>query len=349
MGLLKKFAFITFFIASSLAAAKPNIYILATGGTIAGSSASATEGNYTAGSKGIEDILSAVPQLGDLATIKSEQISNIGSQDMNDEIWLKLANRVSELLTKNDVDGVVIVHGTDTMEETAYFLSLVVKSKKPIVLVGAMRNADSMSADGPLNIYNAVSVAADKNAREKGALVVMNDEIHAAREVTKTNTTNVAAFASPNSGKIGTVNYGVVNFYMAPLRKHTVASEFNIKDLKALPRVDIIYGHAQDNGDLVDAAVQKGAKGIIVAGVGNGNLYPDLQAALAKASEAGVIVVRSSRTGSGSTSVSSEVDDAKLGFLTADNLNSQKARVLLMLALSKTSDKAKIQSFFATH
>jgi len=349
MGLLKKFAFITFFIASSLAAAKPNIYILATGGTIAGSSASATEGNYTAGSKGVEDILSAVPQLGDLATIKSEQISNIGSQEMNDEIWLKLANRVSELLTKNDVDGVVIVHGTDTMEETAYFLSLVVKSKKPIVLVGAMRNADSMSADGPLNIYNAVSVAADKNAREKGALVVMNDEIHAAREVTKTNTTNVAAFASPNSGKIGTVNYGTVNFYMAPLRKHTVASEFNIKDIKALPRVDIIYGHAQDSGDLVDAAVQKGAKGIIVAGVGNGNLYSDLQAALAKASEAGVIVVRSSRTGSGSTSVGSEVDDAKLGFLTADNLNPQKARVLLMLALSKTSDKAKIQSFFATH
>ena len=349
MGLLKKFAFITFFIASSLAAAKPNIYILATGGTIAGSSASATEGNYTAGSKGVEDILSAVPQLGDLATIKSEQISNIGSQEMNDEIWLKLANRVSELLTKNDVDGVVIVHGTDTMEETAYFLSLVVKSKKPIVLVGAMRNADSMSADGPLNIYNAVSVAADKNAREKGALVVMNDEIHAAREVTKTNTTNVAAFASPNSGKIGTVNYGTVNFYMAPLRKHTVASEFNIKDIKALPRVDIIYGHAQDSGDLVDAAVQKGAKGIIVAGVGNGNLYSDLQAALAKASEAGVIVVRSSRTGSGSTSVGSEVDDAKLGFLTADNLNPQKARVLLMLALGKTSDKAKIQSFFATH
>ena len=297
----------------------------------------------------MDELLAAVPQINDIATIKGEQISNIGSQEMNDEIWLKLANRVSELLTKNDVDGVVIVHGTDTMEETAYFLSLVVKSKKPIVLVGAMRNADSMSADGALNLYNAVAVAADKNAREKGALVVMNDEIHAAREVTKTNTTNVAAFASPNSGKIGTVNYGTVNFYMAPLRKHTISSDFNIKDIKALPRVDIIYGHAQDSGDLVDAAVQKGAKGIIVAGVGNGNLYPDLQAALAKASEAGVIVVRSSRTGSGSTSVGAEVDDAKLGFLTADNLNPQKARVLLMLALGKTSDKVKIQSFFATH
>ncbi|WP_291939287.1 type II asparaginase [Campylobacter sp.] len=332
-----------------MAAAKPNIYILATGGTIAGSGASALSGDYTSGTKSVDELLAAVPQINDIATIKGEQISNIGSQEMNDEIWFKLANRVSELLTKNDVDGVVIMHGTDTMEETAYFLSLVVKSKKPIVLVGAMRNADSMSADGPLNLYNAVAVAADKNAREKGALVVMNDEIHAAREVTKTNTTNVAAFASPNSGKIGTVNYGVINFYMAPLRKHTVASEFNIKDIKALPRVDIIYGHAQDSGDLVDAAVQKGAKGIIVAGVGNGNLYPDLQAALAKASEAGVVVVRSSRTGSGSTSVSSEVDDAKLGFLTADNLNPQKARVLLMLALSKTSDKAKIQSFFATH
>jgi L-asparaginase len=349
MELLKKFAFITFFIASSLAAAKPNIYILATGGTIAGSGQSALSGDYTSGTKSVDELLAAVPQINDIATIKGEQISNIGSQEMNDEIWLKLANRVSELLTKNDVDGVVIVHGTDTMEETAYFLSLVVKSKKPIVLVGAMRNADSMSADGPLNLYNAVAVAADKNAREKGALVVMNDEIHAAREVTKTNTTNVAAFTSPNSGKIGTVNYGTVNFYMAPLRKHTVASEFNIKDLKALPRVDIIYAHPQDVSDFVETAVQKGAKGIVVAGMGNGNLYPDTEAALAKASEAGVTIVRSSRTGSGSTSVSSEVDDAKLGFLTADNLNPQKARVLLMLALSKTSDKARIQSFFATH
>ena len=349
MNLFSKFTLAALFIASSLAAAKPNIYILATGGTIAGNSASATESNYTAGSKGIEEILSSVPQLGDLATIKSEQISNIGSQEMNDEIWLKLANRVSELLTKNDVDGVVIMHGTDTMEETAYFLSLVIKSKKPIVLVGSMRSSTSMSADGALNIYNAVSVAADKNAREKGALVVMNDEIHAAREVTKANTTNVATFTSPNSGKIGTVNYGVVNFYMAPLRKHTISSDFNIKDIKALPRVDIIYAHPQDVSDFVETAVQKGAKGIVVAGMGNGNLYPDTEAALAKASEAGVIVVRSSRTGSGSTSVGSEVDDAKLGFLTADNLNPQKARVLLILALSKSSDKAKIKEFFATH
>ena len=349
MNLFSKFTLAALFIASSLAAAKPNIYILATGGTIVGSGQSELSGDYKSGAKSVDELLAAVPQINDIATIKGEQISNIGSQEMNDEIWLKLANRVSELLTKNDVDGIVIMHGTDTMEETAYFLSLVIKSKKPIVLVGSMRSSTSMSADGPLNIYNAVSVAADKNAREKGALVVMNDEIHAAREVTKVNTTNVATFISPNSGKIGTVNYGVANFYMAPLRKHTVASEFNIKDIKALPRVDIIYGHAQDSGDLVDAAVQKGAKGIIVAGVGNGNLYPDLQAALAKASEAGVIVVRSSRTGSGSTSVSSEVDDAKLGFLTADNLNPQKARVLLILALSRSSDKAKIKEFFATH
>ena len=220
-----------------------------------------------------------MPEINKIATIKGEQISNIGSQEMNDEIWLKLANRVSELLTKNDVDGVVIMHGTDTMEETAYFLSLVIKSKKPIVLVGSMRPSTSMSADGPLNIYNAVSVAADKNAREKGALVVMNDEIHAAREVTKANTTNVATFISPNSGKIGTVNYGVVNFYMAPLRKHTISSDFNIKDIKALPRVDIIYAHPQDVGDFVETAVQKGAKGIVVAGMGNGNLYPDTEAA----------------------------------------------------------------------
>ncbi len=173
MNLFSKFTLAALFITSSLVAAKPNIYILATGGTIAGSGQSELSGDYKSGAKSVDELLAAVPQINNIATIKGEQISNIGSQEMNDEIWLKLANRVSELLTKNDVDGIVIVHGTDTMEETAYFLSLVIKSKKPIVLVGAMRNADSMSADGALNIYNAVSVAADKNAREKGALVAM--------------------------------------------------------------------------------------------------------------------------------------------------------------------------------
>ena len=348
MNFLNKVALTTFLAASTLIA-KPNIYILATGGTIAGDSQSALSGDYTSGEVSIDQLIASVPQIGELATIKGEQISNIGSQEMNNEILIKLANRVNELLVKNDVDGVVITHGTDTMEESAYFLNLVVKSKKPIVFVGAMRTANSMSSDGALNIFNAVNVAINPKSWNKGALIVLNDEIHAAREATKTNTTALNSFSSPNSGKIGSVNYGVVNFYMQSTRKHTVDSEFNIKDIKEFPRVDIIYSHTNDEADFVNLAVEKGAKGIVLAGLGNGNPYPSVEKALENAAANGVIVVRSSRTGSGSTSVGGEVDDEKLGFLSGDNLNPQKARILLMTALCKTDDKEKIKEYFATH
>ena len=235
------------------------------------------------------------------------------------------------------------------MEETAYFLNLVVKSDKPIVMVGAMRNSGSLSADGPLNIYNAVNVAMCKKAVGKGVMVVMNDEIHAAREVTKTNTTAVDTFKSPNSGKIGTVFYGNVKFYMNPVRKHTVNSAFDITKIKELPRVDIIYSHSNDNPDFVNLAVKNGAKGIINAGMGNGNPFPSALEALGEAVKGGVVVVRDSRVGSGETTLNGEVDDGKYGFLASDNLNAQKARVLLMLALTQTTDKAKIQEFFLTH
>ncbi|MBP5779505.1 MAG: asparaginase, partial [Campylobacter sp.] len=317
--------------------------------TIAGSSESTLSGDYTSGTATVDQLIASVPEIKELATIKGEQISNIGSQEMNNEVWLKLANRVNELLVKNDVDGVVITHGTDTMEESAYFLNLVVKSKKPIVFVGAMRAANSIGSDGALNIFNAVNVAIDPKSWDKGILIVMNDEIHAAREVSKTNTTSLNAFSSPNSGKIGSVNFGIVNFYMQSTRKHTVHSEFNIKDIKEFPRVDIIYAHSNDTADFVNLAVKNGAKGIILAGLGNGNAYPSVEKALENAAKNGVIVVRSSRTGSGSTSVGGEVDDEKLGFLSGDNLNPQKARVLLMTALSKTDDKNKIKEYFATH
>ena len=290
-----------------------------------------------------------MPEINKIATIKGEQISNIGSQEMNNEVWFKLANRVNELLTSGKADGVVITHGTDTMEETAYFLNLVVKSDKPIVMVGAMRNSGSLSADGPLNIYNAVNVAMCKKAVGKGVMVVMNDEIHAAREVTKTNTTAVDTFKSPNSGKIGTVFYGNVKFYMNPVRKHTVNSAFDITKIKELPRVDIIYSHSNDNPDFVNLAVKNGAKGIINAGMGNGNPFPSALEALGEAVKGGVVVVRDSRVGSGETTLNGEVDDGKYGFLASDNLNAQKARVLLMLALTQTTDKAKIQEFFLTH
>lgn len=334
---------------TTLAFAKPTIYILATGGTIAGSGSGALDTSYTSGTVTVDKLIAAVPEINKIATIKGEQISNIGSQEMNNEVWFKLANRVNELLTSGKADGVVITHGTDTMEETAYFLNLVVKSDKPIVMVGAMRNSGSLSADGPLNIYNAVNVAMCKKAVGKGVMVVMNDEIHAAREVTKTNTTAVDTFKSPNSGKIGTVFYGNVKFYMNPVRKHTVNSAFDITKIKELPRVDIIYSHSNDNPDFVNLAVKNGAKGIVNAGMGNGNPFPSALEALGEAVKSGVVVVRDSRVGSGETTLNGEVDDGKYGFLASDNLNAQKARVLLMLALTQTTDKAKIQEFFLTH
>lgn len=341
-----KFALIVLSLGASMLFAKPTIYILATGGTIAGSGNSALSGSYTSGTVTVDKLIAAVPEINKIATIKGEQISNIGSQDMNNAIWLKLAKRVNELLKDSKVDGIVVTHGTDTMESTSYFLDLTVKSHKPVVFVGAMRSGTSLSADGPLNIYNAVNVAMSKASVAKGVVVAMNDEIHAAREVTKTNTTNVSTFKSPNSGKIGSVNYGIVDYLLMPARKHTIDTEFDIAKLDKLPKVEIIYAYANDSADFVNLAVKNGAKGLILAGMGNGNLSSGVLDALTKAAKSGVVVVRSSRVGSGSTSVGAEVDDKKLGFVTADSLNSQKARVLLMLALTKTNDVNKIQNMF---
>lgn len=329
--------------------AKPTIYILATGGTIAGSSSDGLNASYSSGTKTVDALIAAVPAINDIATIKGEQVSNIGSQAMNNEVWLKLAKRVNTLLKSGKADAVVITHGTDTLEESAYFLNLVVKSKKPVVMVAAMRNSDSLSADGPMNLYNAVSVAANKQSANKGVLVVMNDEIHSAREVTKANTTAVNTFVSPNTGKIGTAYYGDVEFYTQSTRKHTANSAFNIDKIQSLPRVDIIYNHANGTADFVEVAVKNGAKGIISAGVGNGNPYPATLDALTNASKSGVIVAKGSRVGSGEVLPKGEIDDIQYGFVSTDNLNPQKARVLLMLALSQTNDIEKIREIFATH
>lgn len=333
-------------VGSSLLLAKPNVSILATGGTIAGAGDSAIKSSYSAGAVTVDKLLAAVPSINDLANIKGEQISNIGSQEMTNEVWLKLAKRVNVLLKKDDVDAIIVTHGTDTMEATSYFLNLTVKSDKPIVFVGAMRSGSSMSADGPMNLYNAVSVATNKDTVGKGVVVVMNDEIHSSREVTKTNTASVDTFKSVNTGKIGTVYYGNVHYYMNPVRKHTSASEFDIEKIDSLPRVDILYAHANDSDIFVNAAVKAGAKGIIHAGMGNGNLFPSTQEALGKAIKNGVVVARTSRVGSGRTNLGGEVDDEKYGFIATDNLNAQKARILLMLGLTKTQDKKALQDMY---
>ena len=327
-------------------AKKPNVVILATGGTIAGAAASGTQAGYTSGAVTIDAMLTAVPGIKDLANIKGEQISNVGSQDMSFDIMLTLAKRINELLAKNDVDGIVVTHGTDTMEETAFFLNLAVKSDKPVVMVGSMRPSTAVSADGPLNLYNAVGVAIDRNASGKGVLVVMNDWIHAAHSLTKTSTTAIQTFMSPLRGVVGISTYGKNDFYNTPRWKHTTASEFNVANVSKLPRVDIIYACADMPPDLIDASVASGAKGIVIAGVGNGNMNKASLDAAARAVKKGVMVVRSSRVATGTVGRNVEVNDDQLGFIASDELNPQKSRILLALALLKPSTAAEIQNLF---
>lgn len=327
----------------------PNIVILATGGTIAGAAASGTQASYTSGAVTIDAMLAAVPGIKDLANIKGEQISNVGSQDMTFAIMLTLAKRINALLAQKEVDGVVVTHGTDTMEETAYFLNLVVKSEKPVVLVGSMRPSTAVSADGPLNLFDAVGVAADPNSGGRGVLVVMNDWIHAAHSLTKTSTTAVQTFMSPLRGLVGISSYGKNDFYNTPVWKHTTGSEFDIANVATLPRVDILYAYADMPADLIDSSVSNGAKGIVIAGVGNGNMNKASLEAAERAANKGVVVVRSSRVVTGTVGRNVEVNDDEMKFVASDELNPQKARILLMLALLKPRTTADIQSLFYTY
>jgi len=323
----------------------PNIVILATGGTIAGAAASGTQSAYTSGAVGIDTMLAAVPGVKDLANIKGEQISNVGSQDMTFEIMLTLAKRINALLASNAVDGVVVTHGTDTMEETAYFLNLVVKSKKPVVLVGSMRPSTAVSADGPLNLFNAVGVAADPASAGRGVLVVMNDWIHGAHSLTKTSTTAIQTFMSPLRGLVGIASYGKNDYYNTPTWKNTTESEFDIAGVSQLPRVDIIYAYADMTGDLIDSSVANGAKGIVIAGVGNGNMNKVSLEAAARAAKK-VAVVRSSRVITGTVGRNVEVNDDEMNLIASDELNPQKARILLMLSLLKPRTTGEIQQLF---
>jgi L-asparaginase len=324
----------------------PSLVVLATGGTIAGAAASDVQAGYTSGQVGVEQLLAAVPQAKKLANLRGEQISNIGSQDMNDDVWMKLAKRINELVAMKEVDGVVITHGTDTIEETAYFLNLVVKSRKPIVLTAAMRPSTALSADGPLNFYNAVAVAANRDAAGRGVLVVVNDWIHGASSLTKTSTTAVQTFLSPLSGLIGTVAYGDAEFYRGPVGKNTTTSEFSLDKVASLPRVDIIMAYENMDGALIDAAVAAGAKGVVIAGVGNGNMTKAALDALAAQAKKGIVCVRSTRVTTGRVGRNVEVDDDKLGLVASMDLNPQKARVLLRLALTQTKDVKQIQRMF---
>ena len=257
-----------------------------------------------------------------LAVLGLARVASFGSQDMGEAVWRELAGQAQAALSRPGTAGVVVTHGTDTMEETAYFLNLVIRSPKPVVLVGAMRPATSMSADGPMNLFNAVATAAHPDAGGRGVLVVANDEIHFAREVAKTNTTQIGTFKSTHRGLAGPVSVrGASTPLRQPMRRHTAASASSLPGHGLLPRVeDPAYAHAGMGPELIDAAVGAGARGLVIAGVGNGNLGADALRATASAAKAGVAVVRSSRTGGGIVERNVEMDDDALGFAAADEL-----------------------------
>ena len=327
--------------------ALPVIAVLATGGTIAGAQADATSAGYKAGSFSVNDLLAAVPQLSGIAEIRAEQVANVGSQNMTHAVWRALAERVNTLCQDASVAGIVITHGTDTLEETAYFLSLVIQHDKPVVLVGAMRPATALGAEGPANLYNAVALARHPDARGRGPLVVMNEDVHYAREIQKIASAGLCAFASPNRGRAGVMHGGAPCFYSRNTTTHTTHSEFSLALLERAgwPRVDIVYAHANLQADLIEFLADS-VDGIVLAGVGDGNATDLAIDALSRAADSGVAVVRSSRTGSGFVARDVELDDGSLGFIAARDLNPQKARILLMLALSVTRDAAAVQALF---
>ena len=327
-------------------AQKPKIRIIATGGTIAGVSASATSSAYGAGQVGVQALIDAVPQIKDIADVSGEQLVNIGSQDMNDEVWLKLAKRVNDLLNKEGYDGVLITHGTDTMEETAYFLSLTVHTDKPVVMVGSMRPSTAISADGPANLYNGICTLVDPSSKGHGVMVCMNNELFEAKSVVKTHTTDVSTFKGGLYGEMGYVYNGKPYFLHKPVAKQGLTSEFNVDNLTSLPKVGIVYGYANCSPLPIQAFVNAKFDGIVLAGVGDGNFYKDVFDVALKAQNSGIQIVRSSRVPFGPTNLNGEVDDAKYHFVASLNLNPQKARVLLMLALTKTKDWQKIQQYF---
>lgn len=328
-------------------AQKPRLHILATGGTIAGAGVSATTSNYTAGQLAIGTLLDAVPQINDLAEVTGEQIVNIGSQDMSDEVWLTLAHRINELFDNDETDAVVITHGTDTMEETAFFLILTIRQPKPVVLVGSMRSSTAMSADGPLNLYNAAVTACSPESAGRGVLVVMNGQILDAATITKTHTLDVATFKALNAGPIGYVYNREAHYVMnSGLPKAEQRIVFDVSNATTLPKVGIVYSYSNVEADMVEPMLENGYQGIVHAGVGNGNIHKNLFPVLQKARQNNILVVRSSRLPSGPTTLDNEVDDNANQFVASQTLNPQKARILLQLAILSGADWQKTQEYF---
>jgi len=321
----------------------PRVVVLATGGTIA-SKFDPAIGALAPAATGA-DLVRAVPDLEKIATVEVEQIANIGSYDMTPDVWRQLSKRANALLARNDVSGVVVTHGTDTLEETAYFLDLTVTSAKPVVLVGAQRAASYFDSDGPRNLLNAVRVAISPEATNKGTLVVMNGQINAAREVTKTNTIEVETFKTLEFGALGVADLGAVRFYRAPLRRQTIA----ISDQQTLGRVEIVKQYAGADGRIISLLLEQGKlDGLVVEGFGLGHITSGTLDAIKEVRRRGIPVILSTRvyTGRVVPLYARDVETQQIGCILADNLSAQKARVLLMLALTRTRDTQELQKYF---
>ncbi len=339
---------------TALATPLPRIVVLATGGTIAGRAGSTLSHEYKAGSATGTELVQAVPELATVADIDVQQVCNIASSNMSFAIWRDLAGRIDALFSGDPgLAGIVVTHGTNTLEETAYFLNLVVDHDRPVVLVGSQRPATALSSDGPLNLVNAVRVAACPGSRGRGVLVVLNDQVNAARDVTKTNTYRVETFRSGDLGMLGYADADRVAWYRRPEQRHTVHSEFAAAKLgtaASWPKVEIVHGFVEsDARTVVEALVAAGTRGFVFTGTGAA-LLSDVEKEIVqscRAHDPGLAFVRASRLGNGRVLAHQEHD--ALGIIPADNLSPQKARILLMLALAAGSSLADLQRMFAEY
>ena len=327
-------------------AALPNVVILATGGTIAGAGASAVNSaTYAAAKVGVEKLIAGLPELSAIASVRGEQVFQVASESLTNDNLMTLAKRVSALSKQSDVDGIVITHGTDTLEETAYFLTLTVHTAKPIVVVGSMRPGTALSADGALNLYDAVSVAGSKDAVGKGVLVTMNDNIDSGRDVSKSINIKTSAFSS-QWGPLGMVVEGKNYWFRAPVKRHTMNSEFDIDTISALPNVGIAMGYEGVEPTAIEALGKSGVKALVHAGTGNGSVANRIVPFLQKVRADGAIVIRSARVPDGFVLRNAEQPDDKYDWVVAHDLRPQKARILAMVALTKTSDTKELQRIF---
>ena len=339
---MRKAAFVIILMsaAAGQAAELPVVKLFTTGGTIQSLGSDRLKlDDYGDGRIDGATIVEAVPEASRLARIEVEEISAVSSLAMGAEQQLRLARGIMRELERPDVAGAVVTHGTTTLEETAYFLHLTVKTTKPVVVIGSMRPWSAISRDGPLNYLNAVRTVLTSEAAGKGVMVLLNDTIHSARFVTKTHTYHVETFVSREVGPLGFADSDRVVFYRSPVTRHTSATEFDLAEIEALPQVDIVYGYQEASRAPVDSLVKEDVKGIILA-----DSSPAYRNALLEARAAGVVVVQGSRKGAGRVVLSARA--AARGEVTADNLHPQKARILLRLALTRTTETKELQRIF---